>query len=382
MKQKVLFVLDSFPGPHGGTESQFWLLINGLDRTRFEPTILLMRASPYLEKHAGDIPVRVIDVPRLKSLRGIARVMRAAAWARRAGFKLAHIFFNDSAVAFPLPLRLAGLRVVVGRRDLGFWYSRSILAVLRIQARFVAAVVANSAAVRAAVTKAEGFATDTVRIIYNGLQRRRAAVTEAVRARFGIPEGAPLIVVVANLRPLKRVADVVRALAQLPADSQAAHLLVVGEDREGERGTSHRAELESLANSLGVFTRLHFAGQLEDPMPVVLQADVGVLASDTEGLSNAIIEYMAASKPVVASNVGGNGELVEHGETGYLFAPRDVAALAKYLDLILRDPAHAAALGSAGGRRAARLFTPEAMIEQHQALYDELLAIDAPAASR
>ena len=383
MKRKILFVLDSFPGPTGGTESQFWLLLNGLDRSRYEPSIVLLRDSPFLAQHARGVPLKVLDVPRLASLSALLRIVRFAAWARREGFALAHIFFNDSAVALPLPLRLAGLPVIVSRRDLGFWYTRGILMALRMQARFVAAVVANSRAVREVVTRCEGIDADRIHVIHNGLKRRAVSADVRTRAAHGIPEGVPLVVVVANLRPLKRVADVVRALAALASrHSLPAHLLVVGEDREGEAGPSHRLELETLAGELGVADRLHFAGQLDDPMPAIALADACVLASDTEGLSNAIIEYMEGGKPVVASAVGGNGELVEHGTTGYLFAARDVDALVEALGRVLGNHALAATLGAAGAQRARRLFSAEALIERHQALYDELLAIDAPAASR
>jgi len=99
-----------------------------------------------------------------------------------------------------------------------------------------------------------------------------------------------------------------------------------------------------------------------------------VLASDTEGLSNVIIEYMSAGKPVVATDVGGNSELIVEGATGYLIKPRDVAALERALSNLLRNPTIAAQLGSAGRTRSESVFTARAMIAQHESLYRELLS--------
>jgi len=373
-RTKVLFVLDEFPGPYAGTETQFWLLVNGLDRRRFAPSILLLRESSYLREHAGDIPVHVIDVLRLKSVSGLVRIVQAARWARRQGFRIAHIFLNDAALAFPLPLAMLGIKVIVSRRDLGFWYSRMNLPILRLQAKFVSAVVANSRAVADVVTQAEGFAAAAVRVIYNGLARS-ASLTMMTRTALGVPESAAVVVVVANLRPLKRVGDVVSAIGNLAAQGELkVHLLLVGDDRPGDSGVSHQQELRALAEQVGVAEQVHFLGMMPDPMPVIALSDVCVLASDTEGLSNVIIEYMSAGKPVVATDVGGNSELIVEGATGYLIKPRDVAALERALSNLLRNPTIAAQLGSAGRTRTESVFAARAMIAQHESLYRELLS--------
>ncbi len=374
-RTKILFVLDEFPGPYAGTESQFWLLLQGLDRRIFEPAIMLLRSSAYLDQHARDIPLHVLHVPRLKTLSGLARIARASFWARRNGYKLAHIFLNDSTLAFPLPLQLTGCKVIVSRRDLGFWYTSVNLPILRFQARFVDAVVSNCAAVKEAVVRSEGFAPKQVHVIYNGLARESGVVAALSRSTLGISPQANVVVVVANLRPLKRIADIVRALPALSQRSSCpTHLLVVGEDRAGESGSSHRSELESLGRELGVADRLHFLGRMDDPMPAISIADVGVLSSDTEGLSNVVIEYMSAAKPVVATRVGGNAELVCEGVTGYLVEPRDVPALTGALEQILNDRDLAVRLGLAGRERANENFTAKAMIARHEELYRCLVA--------
>ena len=168
----------------------------------------------FYRRSAGTVPVRVLCVPRLRSLVGMMRILRATWWARRSGFQMAHIFFNDSALVFPLLLKLAGLKVIVSRRDLGFWYTRANLVILRFQARFVDAMVANCEAVRNVVVQSERMLSEKVRVIYNGIARRSSAAPMS-RSAFGIPEDADLILVVANLRPLKRIDVAIRALGRL-----------------------------------------------------------------------------------------------------------------------------------------------------------------------
>src|SRR5690606_9795064 len=205
------------------------------------------------------------------------------------GFEVAHIFFNDSAMVFPLPLKLCGLKVVVARRDLGFWYTRWNLPVLRLAGYFVDAVVANSAAVREVVANKERIPRKRIAVIYNGM-RRSGTCTQGRRADFGVPEDGAVITCVANLRPLKRIGDIIRALPAITRAAGPTHLLVVGEDRAGEGGgKSHRAELEALARDFGLDGRVHFAGKMDNPMSAVALAEVCLLVSQTEGLSNVVV---------------------------------------------------------------------------------------------
>jgi glycosyltransferase involved in cell wall biosynthesis len=151
------------------------------------------------------------------------------------------------------------------------------------------------------------------------------------------------------------------------------HLVVVGEDRPDETGRSFRARLESLAGELQVREQLHCLGKIPNPLPLVRAADICVLCSETEGLSNAVIEYMLAGKPVICTDVGGNRELVVNEETGFLISLGDVAGMARRMVQLLMGPELARAMGERGGERARRLFSREAMIAHHEALYLQLL---------
>jgi len=369
-KVRILFILDQFPGPTAGTEGQFWLLFQGLDRERFDPAILLLRSSPFLETVAGDAPVRVLDVQRLRSPRSLWRVLKAVIWARRNKYDVAHIFFNDSSLVFPPLLRLAGIRVIVSRRDLGFWYTPGQLRILRWNRRYVDWIVANCKAVRDVVCQAEHYDPSHVQVIYNGLVRHPPGLDRAAtRHSLGIEAQAQVLAVVANLRPLKRIDDAIRALSLVRQRHPATMLVIVGEDRPYGGGPSLRAGLESLADSLAVRDAVRFVGPLADPMPAIVSADVCLLVSETEGLSNSIIEYMVAARPVVCTKVGGNAELVTDGQTGYLVAVGDVNQLAASIIGLLQNADRAHAFGAEGRRRALELFAPAAMVARHMKLY-------------
>ena len=178
----------------------------------------------------------------------------------------------------------------------------------------------------------------------------------------------------ANLRPLKRVGDAVKALALVSAPcSIAPHLLIVGEDRPDADGTSHRTQLERTAVQFGLLDRVHFAGKIADPAPLIRLADVCLLCSETEGLSNVVIEYMLSGKPVVCTNVGGNAELIVDGVCGRVVAAGDVVALASAISELLNGTDLARDWGEAARKRAIELFTPASrMVDSYQHLYEHL----------
>lgn len=373
MRQQVVFILDSFSGASAGTESQIILLLRSLDRARFEPRVALLRGPDELSRHVPGVPVEILGIRRIGAGSAWWRAWRYARGIRRAGARVAQIFFNDASVIFPLPLRLAGVRVVVARRDLGFWYTPTLLKLLRFSGRFVDAVVCNARAVRDAVVSNEHVPIERTTIIHNGATRELGAEQGAdPRGQLRLPAEAPLIAIVANLRPLKRLDTAIKALARLSHLTPAPHLVVAGADRVGDAGASHRAELEALAVALGVRERVHFIGAVSDPMPVIRSCDVAILCSESEGLSNSLIEYLLAGRPVVCTPAGGNRELIDEGQTGYFFDVGDDAALAMRLAELFADEVRRKDMGQRAAATARLRFDPNRMVSAHEKLYEHL----------
>jgi len=366
--------MDYFGTPTGGTESQLLALIRGLDRSRFDPSVYLLRPPNGLSPVLPDLPVKTLGIGPLASPRSLAQLVRFARELKKRGVQVAHLYFNDAYVALPWLLRQAGLSVIVSRRDLGYWYTPLTLAALRLQRFAVGAVVANCAAVRDRVVQLERYRDDLVHVIHNGKDSEQLPCTrDQARRTLGLAPDNPLLLVVANLRPLKRVEDVVAALPAVRARYQGAELVLVGSDHDGRNGPSHAAEIRSLARSLGVESAVRIAGEVADPRPYLAAADVCLLCSETEGLSNSLIEYMLAGRPIVATRAGGNGELISNGITGALVDVGQPEQIAAAVIAYLANPAHADEIGAAAREWASAHFSVRSMVEAHATLYESTL---------
>ncbi len=206
---------------------------------------------------------------------------------------------------------------------------------------------------------------DRVRVAQNGIDPAPwTSASPLERASLDLPEGAPVAAVVGLLNVAKGQDLALRALAQ-PGCAEL-HLLVAG---HGER----RAEWQRLAADLGVAERVRWLGWRDDVPRIVATADALLLPSRWEGMPYALLEAMAAGRPVVASRVDGVREVLLEGETGFSCAVADVDDLARALrDLFALDPEARAALGAAGRARVAERYTVDAMVERLSAVYGEL----------
>jgi glycosyltransferase involved in cell wall biosynthesis len=272
--------------------------------------------------------------------------------------------------------RAAGARAIASIRDLGdhlSWWRRHLQ---RWTCSLADRVVANAFAVRSRLIE-EGYPGGRVTVIHNGidLERYRSLRTgDRVREELRIPRGAPLVAMLARLTHLKGAEYFLEAASIAGRACPEAHFLVVGDSKcLGLGNPAYRPSLEALASRLGLDGRVRFAGFRTDVPELLAGAAVSVQPSLSEGLSNVVLESMAAGLPVVATAVGGNPEMVVEGETGLLVPPRDAAALAAALARLLSDAPLARRLGEAGRRRVAERFSLQAMCARTVDVYREVL---------
>jgi glycosyltransferase involved in cell wall biosynthesis len=208
------------------------------------------------------------------------------------------------------------------------------------------------------------------RVIYNGIDIKTfdeaQSLSPPVTGNHDKNGSEKTICVVSNLRPPKSLETLLHAFAIVLQSVPEARLWVVGDGPT-------RTELEEKAMQLGVTNRVRFWGMSQHVPSLLREATIGVNSSRNEGLPNAVIEYMAARLPVVATKVGGTPELVTHGETGLLVSPQDSDGLTEALLVLLRNPELARQMGQAGRRRVEELFTVDRMVRQTEAVYEELL---------
>jgi sugar transferase (PEP-CTERM/EpsH1 system associated) len=229
-------------------------------------------------------------------------------------------------------------------------------------------VVAVSESVRRHLVEREGVPAARVMVIRNGISgdafkgpNRR----HEVRAELRLREDQPVVGVVGRLDPVKNHALLMRAMKRILDRLPAVRLLVIGDG-------PLRVELEALATSLRIKDHVAFLGNRADVPELLSAIDLFVLPSVSEGLSLTLIECCAAGKPAVATDVGGNREVVMQGETGLLVPSEDEKALAVAVLDLLTDARRSAAMGRAARRRFEAEFSLDTMVSQYRALYERV----------
>lgn len=209
-------------------------------------------------------------------------------------------------------------------------------------------------------------------VIHNGVELERIDSYDRLdlRALLGWPAEARIVGTVSRLAAYKGVDVLIRAVARL-APHAPLYCAIVGDGPE-------RPALERLAADLGVSGRVAFFGTRSPSEPLARGFDVAALLTrTTEHFSNSVLEYMALGRPVVATAVGGNGELVIPGETGLLIPPDDDASLAQALGALLDDPERAERMGAKGRECVEREFQMEQIVEQFVRLWRRFAPADA-----
>jgi glycosyltransferase involved in cell wall biosynthesis len=215
-----------------------------------------------------------------------------------------------------------------------------------------------------------GFPRERMQVIRNGVDVRvfdAHSEPADIRAELGLAPGTLLFGSVGRLVPVKNYACLIRAAQKVFETVPNAALLFVGDG-------PLQAELSALARQLGIGTKVHFLNWRKDVPQILRALDVFVLSSFSEGMSNSILEAMTARKPVVATAVGGNTELVSENETGLLVPSDHPEKMAAALLVLLRDEARRLSMGTAGRNHIEARFTLPQMIRNYQRVYLEVAA--------
>jgi glycosyltransferase involved in cell wall biosynthesis len=187
-----------------------------------------------------------------------------------------------------------------------------------------------------------------------------------IRRELGIGNNQRIIGTVARLDPIKNHACLIRAMKTLATQLPGVVLLIIGDG-------PLKGDLERLVGDLGLQNRIMFLGERTDIAELLAALDVFVLPSFSEGLSLTLIEACAAGRPMVATDVGGNREIVEHGINGLLVPSDNSEVLATAIFALLTDEGQAKRMGEAGRRRFEENFTLEKMVSTYQHLYNSCL---------
>jgi len=377
LKAAVVQLIDSFN--QGGSERQALQLTRLLaESDQFRVQLACLSPDGSLRPTIDDLDLGEIPSFPLNSfydVNTVSQLTRFVGWLKSSRIDILHthdfytnIFGMTAATLARLPVRIASMRETAGMR------TTAQKRVQRVAYSLAHHVVANSNAVRDTLITG-GIAPEKVTVVYNGLDFRRLTARAASRGEtlstLGLQSEATnhrrFISIVANMRhEVKDYPMFLHAAQRVAKAVPEVAFLLAG---EGELKPS----LEALANELGIHDSTYFLGRCERIAELLDVSDICVLSSKAEGFSNSILEYMAAGRPVVATNVGGASELIAEGETGYLVASGDDETMAARLVSLLREPQKAKAMGEMGKRLVARKFSCQAQLARTEELYNRLL---------
>ena len=383
MKPNVLFIIDSFE--QGGSERQAMQLLTQLHasgKCRVHLACLQNRGS--LRAEADQLGIGEIHEYALNSfydLNFVKQLRRLVHFIRENEIEVVHTHCFYTNIFGMTGGFLAGVRARVtskGETD-GFrtpTQKRAERAAFRLSHR----VIANCLVVQNQLIR-EGVSPSKIIQHYNGLDLDRLKVRDGLRreevlAEFDLPSDRRYMSIVANLRnPVKDHPMFLRAAARVRAAVPDAGFAIAGEGELMEG-------LRELAGHLGIEDDVFFLGRCDRVADLLFASDIGVLSSKAEGFANAILEYMAAGLPVVATDVGGAREAIAEGETGYTVASGDDQKMAERIIELLNDPKRAREMGERGKLIAAEKFSCDRHLQNTLDLYDELLSTPKSAPSR
>jgi len=388
-RSRVLFIIATLD--RAGAEQQLVRLCVGLDRRRFQPAVSCLTRGGPLERELREarVPVWIAGKRSKYDLTVLARLTRVM---RRFRPHLIHTWlFTGNAfgrtaaiLAFGPRIRareraardtrgphsLAGPLLIASERAVDIWKTPVHRAIDRFLSRFTARVAANCDAVRGFCVDALGIPRGKVAVVRNGIDLAGfdAAARRPPAAPLPTSHGLHVLGAVARLSQQKGIEYLLDAFDVLRRRVPDARLWIAGEGED-------RRALEERAGRLGIAGHVHFLGHRPDVPALLRRLDLFVLPSLWEGLPNAIIEAMAARRPVVATAVDGTREVVVENETGLLVPPRSPGALASAMVQLLADPRLRRRMGRAGRQRVEAAFSERRMIEQTEALYDEVIGL-------
>lgn len=367
---RIAYVIKSMEV--GGSQTHLTQVLRLLDRQRFEPVLYCLSGEGVLLDSVRMLGISVKTPAASLRFRGLALLARVGVIAtalRRDRVDVVHNYLLRANLVGSLAARLARVPVVLSSKR-GCHERRGFeLVSAKIANALSHRVMVNADAVRDFVHANEGCPREKMTVIPSGVdtERFRPLPGAGFKARLGLPEEAPLVGIVTRMRVRKGVEEFIRAIGRVRQTHPTAQAVIVGEVDPDE-------SLHALIRALGLESHLHLLGRRSD-MPEVLSAfDVFVLSSHDEGMSNAILEAMAMEKPVVATDVGGTGEVVRHGHTGLLVPPKDPEPLARAISELLAQPGCAREFGRRGRCVVEESFSAHAMVQRMERLYLELAA--------
>jgi len=371
-KSNIYILIDYFINENGGTERQLLELIKNIDKDRFSLTIGIMLPLGYPSKRFTkdlsmlDVDIDLLNIEKIYSLKSI---QRGHAFSRKLRSKKIDVLMTihfSSDIWGTFWGNIAGVKKIISnRRDSGFWRNNNHIRAYRLVNRWVDKIVCNSREALNNLAVAEKPESSKMEIIHNGIQMPEPTDENAkqkLKTEFNLKAYDQVLACVGNFRPVKGHKFLIEALSILENRFPDLKLILVGKLDGAEENVE-------LVKKLGLVSKIIFPGQRSDVSNILGISDVCALPSLSEGLSNTLMEYMAAKKPVVATTVGGNVELIKNDMNGLLVEEADSAALAEAIEKLLTDKKTSSRYIENSYKKIMDEFSIEHMVQSYASLF-------------
>lgn len=367
----------------GGTEGQIFNLVQGLHSTHCTPEFAcLNKTGPFVEEYTKrGIAIREFPINSFFSRSAFMQMINFSKYLRKNRIEIMHAY-NFYSLVFAIPAaKLAGVPVVIASiRDRGVYLTGTQRLMQKLVCRMADSILVNAESIRDWLLD-EGYQKHKITVIKNGIDLTPYETAESsgvprssIRSDRGIQENASLVVMLARLNRQKGIVDFMRAAALIKREHPETRFLIIGkpslDSMKADKGSisDHQTWL-NLRKELMLEDTVFFCGHRSDVPQILAQAAVSVLPSHSEGLSNTLLESMAAGVPVVATCVGGTPELIEDGINGILVPAHCPDQLAEGISRILRSKTLAQRLSQAGRLKVKEQFSLPSMIHRTREIY-------------
>ena len=368
----ILFIIDGMDFALGGTERHLLQVVTLLNKSRFKCFVYtLFEGDPRVlqELAAAGCEVHNLELHRIYDLQALKKALRLYKFIRQSSIDIVQTFHFGADTYGALTAKLARVPIVISsRRDIGYYRTGHRLLASRFSTKLDAWMIAVCDAVKKQIVRDEKVAPEKIRTIYNGvdlasLRELEPAKKTKLRSELGIPPNAFVVGSVAHFRPEKGYQYFFEAARKIRPMVSALKVLCVGVIPPERTEKMVRDEA-----NLGEDVLL--PGYVKNVTDYLSIMDVACLTPyANEGFSNALLEQMALGRAVVATDVGGNAEAIEHGVSGFIVPPRDANAMAEALLRLYRDPSLRQAMGMQARARVEKHFTISKMINELEQFY-------------
>jgi glycosyltransferase involved in cell wall biosynthesis/hydroxymethylpyrimidine pyrophosphatase-like HAD family hydrolase len=370
----ILFFIDVLCGP-AGAERNLIQVVSGLNKLKYNPIVCALKAGDFIDElNEKGMKVLNLDINRIYGVQAILKLFYLQKLIRKEKIKIIVTYHNSSDYYGLLVGKLFGVPIIISnRRDMGFNLKKTDVFVYRIINKFYSRIITVCDAVKDLIIKSQNVDPSKIRTVYNCVENNLNFIFDNFvnKSEHPLDFNKPTITMIANLRPIKGHKFLLEAASIVKNIFPDVQFLIVGSDISPNETTL--SYLKNCVEKLGVFNNVKFLGYRKDTIDILRNSNILVLSSLSEGCSNAILEAMYCAKPVVATVVGGNPELIEDGINGYLVEAKNSQCMAEAILRLLKDDKLAKKFGENGYKKFLENFTKEKMINNLESLFESLL---------